>query len=538
MAAKEVMSMISLGIQYLRERPFLTVCLSLGVVFPFLIQPQPYWGLDGDAAMILAGSRAGWYPQCTGLEAWIVPWRALHVTPLCLAYDTFGLHMSQLVRFMALGYLLSALAWYAVTWYLFQSRWLSAVLAILWLVIPDATRLGLIAGARQFGPALTLMGIAFVLDFRESGKRWRLILGCVLGFLSLLVYETLIAVWLVGLPLAGWWKERAFMPRWRRLTLAALAVIAVYGLWRVYVPTTFTANTLVEGVHSSSLSNVSHQAGAVPFLPAASVLRSAVPLAEFLEAAPYSQTITLNALGAVAGLLVLGFLWLTWKDKRPQRGLTRSGVILMFLTAAPFLLTELDLPNESFRSLGINYGFSLLLVGLLAYLPRRLRRGTLTVLVVSLSIYGSAEAYTASQGWNGVGTLSCTFWGNLTEALAELPPYVLIQGAPDALRDVYQMSSIAGLLYASPEVPVNLQHGWAGLNVLGVRYVWLKEGGYQAEGIPPVALHRRVPLPDPFPFEFTAVVDTQGKVIHAPASLQGGNMGAQTRVQHLCDWRR
>ncbi|CAG0990279.1 hypothetical protein ANRL4_02427 [Anaerolineae bacterium] len=533
------MTMLSLGIQYLRERPFLTVCLSLGFIYPFLIQPQPYWGVDGDAAMILAGSRAGWYPQCTGLEAWIVPWRALHVTPLCLAYDTFGLHMSQLVRFMSLGYLLSALGWYAVTWSLFQSRWLSASLAVLWLVIPDATRLGLIAGARQFGPALTLMGIALVLDYRESGKRWRLILGCALAFLSLLVYETLIAVWLVGLPLAVLFKEGTFTGRWRRLTLAALAVVALYGVWRIYVPTTFTEHTLVEGVHSASLGNVPRQASVVPFLLAANLLRSAVPMAQFLEQAPYGQQVSVNAWGAMAGLLVLGFLWVVWSEDRPRRGLTRAGLILLFLTAAPFLLTELDLPNESFRSLGINYGFSLLLAGLFAYLPRRLRRGALTVLVVSLSIYGSAEAYTASQGWNGVGTVSCTFWGNLTEALAELPPYVLIQGAPDApLRDVYQMSSIAGLLYASPETPVNLQHGWAGLNVLGVRYVFLKEGGYQAKGIPPVALHRRVPLPDPFPLEFAAVVDMQGKVIHAPASLRGGNVGAQARVQQLCDWRR
>lgn len=548
-----------------RRQPGWLIFLLLLVVATSVASPmRHYWAWDGDSLMMMTGCKIGWYPNGSGLQAWIIPWRAFHVTPYCSIWNQFGLDSKAFISMAVMGYTLTAFAWYLVVNRIFRNHLIAACAAVLFLTVPDAMKPGIIAGARQYGPALALFGsylflLSASMTIERRLWRWAVPLGMICAFLSFLIYETLIGFWALGIPLILIWKT-FFKSSWvlgrndalvyslhtnLRLIACVYLVLLGYGGWRLYVPTTYTSDTLIAGAHSSSAKNISSRLGELPLAPVANVVTASNRLADYFRTTDGIDVTRARVNGAFVGLLIIGMLWLCSKPENSHYWSERVNFWLAFpllpIMSSPFLVTNLRFTEESFRSMGLNYGLSLLIVGAIYLFRTHVRRLALIAVTMIIAVFASVYAPYEIGQWNDYGRPACKFWTRFTEQVSELPTpvYILIEDAPTIIKDKFNADNLAALLYLPVGTPYDLgKQGFAGISVLSVDSVTQTGDGFRGlsffvTGATQSPFPQSVNLPNPISASQAIVAAATGEILWGKTT-PGGNPAAQKTIAELC----
>lgn len=497
---------------------------------------------QGDDWQMIASSHLGFYPACTGLQTWIVPYRPLHPTLYCLAYQVYGLDTSKYYAISALLYGGIAFMWYRVGKCLFHlPTWAGVLAGIIWLAFPDdLARQHLIGGFRLLGPLLSLVGMEVILSSR---KLRTVILGCVIAFTGFLVYENLIGLW-VGLLILHTMTANAERLFRVRLVLSVIFTIASFTLWRtVIVPMTYTSATFVEGQHSffNDWDYKLLQLKSTPFLPATNTIRSMYLTADQIPSLSPNELSQMRIAATLCGILALVALFYRG-DEVPhlpsRRALIGIGLLALPLGAAPYYLTELDFASEVFRSLNIPFGMSLVALGLILLLPRRAWKVVGAAGAVCLVVYTSSAEALQVRGYKEESKRLCNVLGQLTSAL----PYfegglILVEGWQNT--DAYQLSSIASAIWGTPSktqwsLGVNGAHGY---HLSGVEKVEIKGGLIHWEGLPPLALFKKSgfvynPLPAEVPVVVFRMEGERVSLIYSSFDYKDGI--AHERVKEMC----
>lgn len=497
---------------------------------------------QGDDWQMIASSHLGFYPACTGLQSWIVPYRPLHPFLYCIAYQVYGLDTSKYYAISALLYGGVAFMWYRVSKRLFHlPTWAGILAGIIWLAFPDdLARQHLIGGFRLAGPLLTLIGMEAILSSERSRQ---VALGCVIAFAGFLTYENLIGLWLGLLILHALASnaERLFRVR---LVLSVIFTVALFTFWRTtIVQITYTPATFVEGQHSF-YNNWDHkllQLRSTPFLPTTNTIRSMVVAADQLPSLSQNALSQMRIAATLCGLLALLALFYRSDEvpQLPRRTLIGIGLLALPLGAAPYYLTELDFAKEIFRSLNVPVGVSLIVLGVLFLLPRKTWKIIGAASAVCLVVYTSSAEALQARGYKEESKRLCNVLGQLTSAL----PYfegglILVEGWQNT--DAYQLSSIASAIWGTPSktqwsLGVNGSHGY---HLSGVEKVEVKEGMVYWKGLPPLALFKKAgfvynPLPPETPVVVFRMEGERVRLAHANFAYSPDGV-ARERVREMC----
>lgn len=498
--------------------------------------------MQGDDWQMIVSSHLGFYPACTGLQTWIVPYRPLHPTLYCLAYQVYGLDTSKYYALSALIYAGVAFMWRRVAGRLFAlPAWLSVLAGLIWLAFPDDwSRQSLIGGFRLLGPLLSLVGMEVILSSR---KLRTVILGCIIAFAGFLIYENLIGLWLGLLVMYAFISkaERLFRVR---LVITVVATVTLFTLWRtVIVPMTYTPATFVEGQHSffNDWNYKLLQLKSTPFLPTTNTIRSMYATADQLPAFDPKDLNQMRVAAVICGLLTLAAIYSASADANltSARALIVAGLIALPLGAAPYYLTELDFTSELFRSFNVPFGVSLMAMGLLLLLPRRTWKVCGAVTAVCLVVYTTSAEALQAKGYMVESNKLC---GVLAQLASALPSFdggmILVEGW--ANTDAYQLSSIASAIWGSPgktqwSLGVNGSHGY---HLSGVEKAEIKGGMVYWEGLPPLALFKKTkvvfnPLPPETPVVVFRMEGEQVDLVYSNFDYKPDGI-ARERVREMC----
>ncbi len=516
---------------------------------------------------MIASSHLGFYPACTGLQTWIVPYRPLHPFLHCLAYQAYGLDTSKYYAISALLYGGVAFMWYRVSKRLFNlPDWAGVLAGLIWLAFPDdMSRQSLIGGFRLAGPLLTLIGMEIILSakFYPPYNSSRLtILGSAVTFVGFLIYESLIGLW-VGLlfiycviNIRNFTRYSSFVSdgsasyfRAERLIsiralLAVFFTAAMFVLWRTaIVPLTYTPETFVEGQHSffNDWNHKLLQLRTTPLLPTTNTIRSMYLAADALPALSPDELTEMRIAAILCGLLALmAFFYPGGETSRPRKPIFLIGLLALPLGALPYYLTELDFTSEVFRSLNIPFGVSLITLGLLFLLPRKIWKVIGAASAVSIVIYTSSAEALQARGYSAESERLCSVLEQLASALPSFDGgMILVEGWQNT--DAYQLSSIASAIWGTPgktrwSLGVSGSHGY---HLSGVEKVEIKEGMVYWEGLPPLALYKKSgfvynPLPPETPVVVFRMEDEQVRLVHANFAYSPDGV-ARERVREMCD---
>lgn len=502
--------------------------------------------MQGDDWQMIASSHLGFYPACTGLQTWIVPYRPLHPTLYCLAYQVYGLDTSKYYALSALIYAGVAFMWHRVTRRIFHlPTWASVLAGLIWIAFPDdMARQHLIGGFRLLGPLLTLVALEFVITARSLKQ---VIFSCLIAFGSFLIYENLIGLW-IGLPLVlalTTQSERKFIVR---LVILVVGAATVFTLWRtVIVPMTYTPATFVEGQHSffNDWNYKVLQLKSTLFLPTTNTIRSMYLTADALPALIQGELNQMRIAATLCGILTLVALFYRG-DEVPhplgRRALIGIGLLALPLGAAPYYLTELDFTSEVFRSFNIPFGVSLIALGLLFVLPRKTWKVCGAVAAVCLVVYTSSAEALQARSYAAESQRLCSVLEQLANALPSFDGgMILVEGWQNT--DAYQLSSIASAIWGSLgktqwSLGVNGSHGY---HLSGVEKVEIKGNMVYWEGLPPLALFKKAkfvfnPLPPETPVVVFRMEGERVNLVYSSFDYQPDGF-ARERVREICGER-
>lgn len=512
---------------------------------------------QGDDWQMIASSHLGFYPACTGLQNWIVPYRPLHPFLHCIAYQVYGLDTSKYYAISALLYGGVAFMWYRVSKRLFYLHDWAAVLAgIIWLAFPDdLARQHLIGGFRLAGPLLSLIGMEVIVRARNMRHHARAVLiGCAITLVGFLIYESLIGMW-VGLLsihfvnqiwlLTSEIRDGADFKVERlssvRTLLAVYLVLATFTLWRTaLVPLTYTSETFVEGQHSffNDWDYKLLQLKVTPLLPTTNTIRSMYMTADALPASSTNELTAMRIAAILCGLLALMALVYPGEESRPRRHLIGIGLLALPLGALPYYLTELDFTSEVFRSLNIPFGVSLIVIGMLFLLPRKTWKVVGAAGAICLVVYTSSAEALQAKAYGEESKRLCSVLEQLASALPSFEGgMILVEGWQNT--DAYQLSSLASAIWGTPgqtkwSLGVNGAHGY---HLSGVEKVEIKGGLIHWEGLPPLALFKKSgfvynPLPAEVPVVVFRVEGERVSLIYSSFDYKDGI--AHERVKEMC----
>lgn len=495
---------------------------------------------QGDDWQMIASSHLGFYPACTGLQTWIVPYRPLHPFLHCIAYQVYGLDTTQYYALSALIYAGVAFMWHRVTRRLFHlPEWASVLAGIVWLAFPDdLARQHVIGGFRLLGPLLSLIGLEIILS--ATALR-RVILGCVLTFIGFLIYENLIGLWLGLLIIYALISNGERLYR-VRMALAAVFTVAMFTLWRTaIVPMTYTPATFVEGQHSffNDWNYKLLQLKSTPYLPATNTIRNMYLTADVLPALSPADLNQMRVAATLCGIITLLALFYPsiGAFHLNRRSLIGIGLLALPLGAAPYYLTELDFTSEVFRSLNIPFGISLIALGVLFLLPRRGWKVIGAVIAICLTVYTTSAEALQAHGYENQ-----RLCGVLEQLASFLPSFdggmILVEGWQNT--DAYQLSSIASAIWGSPgktqwSLGVNGSHGY---HLSGVEKVEIKGNMVYWEGLPPLALFKKTkfvfnPLPPETPVVVFRMEGERVRLVYANFTHSPDGI-ARERVKEMC----
>jgi len=534
---------------------------------------------SGDDWYTLSDSALGHLPACTAVVNFIGTWRPFQPTYDCVLYSIVGPNLSVFFVFNALCFAVTAFAWYGIIKNIFNlPDWFAFIIGLIALTYPDQVfRLGMIRAADLLGETLIFFGIWIVLIYidRRSGI-WRLVVGCVLALFALLTYESALAVWAVGLPLAALYKSGRITRHWLLVTFSTELTAVGYLLWRFLIlPTTYNDKTFIVGAYEIKLT-VTTFLGQLrdSFLLVVNTWAWNIRfLVNWRGAYGTAHDLPIILISLGVGVIVLLMLFVAYRlepnrpilrepSHRRGRDLLIAGCILIVLMGLPFYITPLNLLVDKDHTFGTPLGVSLGIVGIILLL---LRGGRL-VLVISLAaicivVFNSIFTGYRTADTQGLASNACDFFLRFTDVVERLPQnvYVIITAPRDRVvadyfGDAYQISSYLALLYfEGPHEPSSYSYGhfgdsgymifpdsWSELTPDGVKVFW-----------PPwvtEVLHSREPLPDLAPLDHTIYIRYDPyrslTILSAPENLEGlvvhPEGGARSRAsaleRHFCDW--
>lgn len=532
--------------------------------------------LSGDDWYYLTNIAYGQFPACTAGNS-INPWRPLQPTAYCLLYQVVGLNLPPLYMVTVLVYTLLAYAWYGITRNVFRlSRWVAFAIGLTFLVYPDDLfRLSLIEGMRIVGPMATLYGIWAVLaHWDKPGEIWRLVAGCLLALYGLLTYETLIAAWALGLPLALLYKGGRWSRRWLRTTLVVELVAIGYFTWRYLIlPTTYTEQTLIAGEHVLSLSGgILLGRARDSFLYTIGLWEKSFHWLDFYHTQnPAANVFAIVGIGLVIGLVTLLALAIVCRLDRIQAkdtpvrwlNLLIAMFVLVVIMALPFYLIDVDWMADTYHSFGSPFAASVGLVGLLWLIlrKRQLAVPTITVIVTVMVVFSTVFAGYSTAEWQRETSYACDFFVRFTDVVQRLPQnvYVIVTARsghllPDYFDDAYRLTSYHALHYfEGPYMPDSYDFGrmgHMGYLMVADSFAELTPDGVKVSwpSIVTDLLHSRSPVPSLAPLDHTILVKydpyRELTILSMPAALDGlvvrpeggATSQASTLARHLCGW--
>ncbi len=534
--------------------------------------------LYSDDWFAVATSHAGMYTYCTAFENALTPWRPFHATPICLIQNVTSPNswVYNLMSFVVFG--LTGFAWYGIVRNVFRvSAWIAFVAAVIFVAAPDDEAwLSLVGWYRLVGPMLTLYGIGLVLRYWDHlGRWWTLLAGCLLTAFGFLMYETLFAVWTLGVPLALLYKARRLSWRLVWVTGAVGLVSVTNLLWRFWLmPITYEGP--VVGQHNILIepANVLRQVASsllLPFFRWYDAVGWAVTGRSVgTGGVGYDLYVIAVALlaGGVMALFLYGLRSITDESQgvppATGRNLLLAGFIIVPLASVPFYIVYLDVVFDAFRSLASTLTTSLLLVALFVTpIPRRTVRRLSVVAVVVVMFKTVVSGYQV-ESWQYRTGIYCDFYMNLAGHIEALPQdiYVAVTSEDETLLareplsffwESVLSSSITMMMYhPGPYEPdsFNLgQMGYSGYLLAMAHEVEQAEGGAVIEFPPEVQniMHALRPLPDVYPaedliiidytpferFDIVAAPEREGLVIDPDGNARGR---AYETMSGYCDW--
>jgi hypothetical protein len=532
----------------------------------------------GDDWYIQAEMSLGQFPACIGITNFNMPWRPFAPTLYCLLYQVAGPNLNVIFLLNAFAYAALAFAWYGIVRNVFGvSPWFAFVIGLIVLVYPDdLVRLAMIGSVHVIGPAVTLYGIWAILTFWDRPlQRWRLVLGCLLGFCGFLAYETFFFVWAVGLPLALFYKNRGFSRRWLWTSFITESLLVEYLVWRyVIVPRTYTEKTVIFGNLPVRLELTAILKQVIDsFINIGQVwVRNLQALASYDPQNSDVNSAAIFTISIGVGLLILLALYLVYRLDSGENATRLSNKpwalliampILVILLAFPFYLLALDLIGDSFHTIGTPFAVSVGLIGLLTLIlrTRKLLVPITTIIVTALVTFSAAFSGYANVESQRNAKLTCDLFLRLTDVVERLPQnvYVIItaprgQVLPESFGDLYRLTSYhAALFYEGPYTPDQYSYGYFGhLGYLIVTDSWAE---LMADGVkvfwPPWVtdtLHVHEPLPKLAPLDHTLFIKYDPyhelTILSAPQALDGlvlrpsggANSRASNLARHYCDW--
>jgi hypothetical protein len=514
------------------------------------------------------------YPLCLNAPTMINAQRLLLPTPMCVAIQLFGINMIAIHSITILGYTLYGIVWYLIVRQLFGlPLWMCVLVGVIAVVYPDNSgRMNAVWSSTILGMALTLLGILFLLYFQaRPHNRLYLLVGCLIAAWGLLMYELLIGVWLFGLPIALFYKQRRINRTLVTSTLCVATTVAVYFFWRfLLLPQLAGDSQIIVGTSSEpiDLTNVAQffsQVGeiygmAIRMLPMSSVVTQWVGFSE----AERGKLIFLTYLTVLAFAVL--FVVFVRRERKldvvcpaPNPAVIAPfffGIGLIPLAVLPSLFTNRSFLETWYSPLGIPLGVSLALPLLLLVRHHHWRLGISCVTAFGAMIYGIIfSAHIALHSIHYTGSV-CDFMLRMAAAIPEVPPetFVVVEITDPYLpMDEYIGSELLSLIYYNGErSPASYSYGHFGHNgyvLVKNLQVQMRDTGFGVDwvGMLPFLPMRYHPPLSSLPLDQTIALkyDTRSQltILHLPTNLSATNgqgvpqdSEAFRRAQQVCGW--